>query len=97
MKLQQAGPARRIENSIWVVSTDAGGNISSAQVYSTNETLVGGFGQPAWDAPLWTFTGSCASCGKSVNDDSAYGPGRRQRGHQRAGERQSGWWTTSPS
>lgn len=56
------GSRAAIENSIWVVSTDAGGNISSAQVYSTSETLVGGFGQPAWDAPLWSFTGTCNNC-----------------------------------
>lgn len=67
------GARATIENSIWVLSTDAAGDITSAQAYPTNETLVGGFGQPAWDAPLWTFTGTCTNCaaGPTANPDSA--------------------------
>ncbi len=66
-----AGARVTIENSIWVVSTDAAGNVTNGNAYPTNETLVGGFNQPAWDSPVWIFTGTCTNCGKSVSDDSA--------------------------
>jgi hypothetical protein len=69
-----AGSRASIENSIWVVDVDAAGNVVNGNAYPVSETLTGGFNQPAWDAPLWLFTGTCNNCGgggKVVNDDSA--------------------------
>ncbi len=65
------GTRATIENSIWKVSTDAGGNIVAATAFPLNEQAVGTGGQPSWDAPMWQFTGTCINCGANAADDSA--------------------------
>ena len=69
-----SGDRGAIENSIWAVSTDAIGNITSAEVYPNSENPVGGFNQPQWTSPRWQITGTCQSgcvTAGTANDDSA--------------------------
>ena len=66
------GDRGAIENSIWVISTDASGNITSGTAYPVSENPVGGFSQPQWLAPRWSFTGTTgAGGGATAADDAA--------------------------
>jgi len=56
------GDRGAIENSIWVISTDAGGTITSGTAYVLSENPVGGFSQPQWLTPRWEFVGDCPTC-----------------------------------
>ncbi len=68
-----AGDRATIENSIWVVSTDGGGNITNAQAYPVSELAQATFNQPQWSSPLWTFTGTAQGGGATAVDDPGQG------------------------
>jgi hypothetical protein len=60
-----------IENTIVVISTDGGGNITLGQVYPVDEQAVGTLGAPQWNSPLWQFTAAAPGGAPTANDDSA--------------------------
>lgn len=57
-----------LENTIWVVSVDANGDIDSAYVFPVDEAVTAG--QPVWTSPLWRFAATCDNC-KPARDDNA--------------------------
>jgi len=65
------GNRAAIENTIVVVSSDAGGNITLGQVYTVDEQAVGTLGAPQWNSPLWQFTANAPGGLPTANPDSA--------------------------
>jgi hypothetical protein len=66
-----------LENALIAISTDGGGDITSARMYANNEGMTL-FTPPlttnAWDGALLDFTGTCNNCGggSAVAGDDAY-------------------------
>ena len=66
-ELMTGGSRSTIENSVWQISTNSAGDITSATVYPVAQGLDAlSFRQ--WNAPVWIFTGACANCSPPIVD-----------------------------